>query len=436
MEEQIINNIKSRQAVVAVIGIGYVGLPIALDRVKAGFSTIGFDINKEKVLAVNSGKSYINDVSNDEINLALNSKKFIATSDFSKLKTADIIEICVPTPLDLFKEPDLSYVKSTCQQICENMRKGQIIIMKSTTYPGTTEELVKPLLEKSGLKCGENFGLGFSPERIDPGNKEFASGKIPQIIGGTDEFSAKAISEFYKEIYGDNIVIMSSTQAAEMTKLLENTFRNVNIALANEMAILCNKMGISIWEVINAAKTKPFGFMAFYPNCGVGGHCIPLDPCYLQWKAKEFDFHTTLIECSTNINDKMCDYCVTRISELLNKNCKSINKSKILFLGITYKENVSDCRESPTIKLINKLALMGADVKYYDKFASGNELQNLNAVEENKINSKALKNYDLVVISVLHNDVDYDEVAKNSKLIFDIKNAVNTKEYNEKIEVL
>ncbi|MEG1965777.1 MAG: nucleotide sugar dehydrogenase, partial [Oscillospiraceae bacterium] len=342
MKEKILERIKNRQSVVGIVGLGYVGLPIAIDKAKAGYMVIGFDVNADKVKMINNSKSYIQDIDNSEIAEVVENNMLIATDDFSQLKKVDIIEICVPTPLDKFKQPDLSYVKLTCETISKNLINGQIIVMKSTTYPGTTVELIKPILEKSNLQCGKDFFLGFSPERIDPGNKKYKSKDMPQIVGGFDDNSREIISQFYGEIY--SIVFeVSSPSVAEMSKLLENTFRNVNISLVNEMAILCNKMNISIWEVIESAKTKPFGFMPFYPGSGAGGHCIPLDPCYLEWKAKEFDFHTTLIECSSNINDKMSDYCLSRISKILNNNCKSIKNSSILFLGVAYKQDIGDC---------------------------------------------------------------------------------------------
>ena len=316
MKQSLLNKIKNREIIVGVVGLGYVGLPLAVEKAKAGFKTIGFDIQKEKVDMVNKGINYIGDVVDAELSDLVKSKMLQATNDFSFVKDVDFIAICVPTPLDIYQQPDISYVENSSKEIVKYIKKGMMIVLESTTYPGTTEELLKPIFEKSGLVCGKDFYLGFSPERVDPGNLIYKTKNTPKVVWAIGEDAIEVISALYREVLEGDVFTVSSPAIAEMEKILENTYRNVNIGLINELAMLCNKMNINIWEVIEAAKTKPYGFQAFYPGPGLGGHCIPLDPYYLSWKAREYGFHTSMIESSMMINDKMPEYCVERISRI------------------------------------------------------------------------------------------------------------------------
>ena len=310
MKATLLKKIKERTITVGVVGLGYVGLPLAVEKAKAGFKTIGFDVQKSKVDMVNAGHNYIGDVVDDDLKKIVEAGMLTATNDFSFVKDVDFIAICVPTPLDSHQQPDISYVKSSAEEIAKYLTKGTMVVLESTTYPGTTEELLKPILETSGLKCGEDFYLGFSPERVDPGNKQFKTKNTPKVVGAIGEDAREVIAAMYRAVLEGDVYEVSSPAVAEMEKILENTYRNINIGLANEMAILCNRMGIDYWEVVDAAKTKPYGFQAFYPGPGLGGHCIPLDPYYLSWKAREYGFHTSMIESSMMVNDKMPEYCV------------------------------------------------------------------------------------------------------------------------------
>ena len=369
MRNEILQKIKERKIKVGVIGLGYVGLPLAVEKAKAGFETIGFDVQSVKVDMVNKGQNYIGDVVNEDLEKLTEQGKLRATTDFSFIKDVDFIAICVPTPLDEHQQPDISYVRSSTIEIAKYMKKGTMVVLESTTYPGTTEELIKPLLENgSGLSCGTDFYLGFSPERVDPGNKQFKTKNTPKVVGAVGNEAKEVISAMYRTVLDGDIYEVSSPAVAEMEKILENTYRNINIGLVNELAILCNEMKISLWEVVDAAKTKPYGFQAFYPGPGLGGHCIPLDPYYLSWKAREFGFHTSMIEASMMINDKMPEYCVERASKILNKDKKALNGSKILVAGIAYKQDIDDYRESPAIDVINILRKQGAEVEFYDPY--------------------------------------------------------------------
>ena len=347
MKEELLKKIKDKEIIVGVVGLGYVGLPLAVEKAKAGFKTIGFDVQKEKVDLVNKGHNYIGDVVDDDLKNIVESGMLKATTDFSFVKDVDFIAICVPTPLDKHQQPDISYVKSSAEEISKYLTKGTMVVLESTTYPGTTEELLKPILEKSGFKCGEDFYLGFSPERVDPGNKQFKTKNTPKVVGAIGYDAREVIAAMYRAVLDGDVYEVSSPAVAEMEKILENTYRNINIGLANEMTILCNKMGIDYWEVVDAAKTKPYGFQAFYPGPGLGGHCIPLDPYYLSWKAREYGFHTSMIESSMMVNDRMPEYCVERSMAILNRHKKALNGSKALVLGVAYKNDIDDYRESP-----------------------------------------------------------------------------------------
>ena len=325
MKEILLKKIAERKVIVGIVGLGYVGLPLAVEKAKAGFRTIGFDVQKEKVDMVNAGHNYIGDVVDSDLALLVKEKQLSATTDFSFIGTVDFVAICVPTPLDAHQQPDISYVESSARSVAKYLHKGMMVVLESTTYPGTTEDLIKPILEESGLKCGEDFFLGFSPERVDPGNVLYKTKNTPKVVGGLGKDAQDVICAMYEAVLQGKVFRASSPAVAEMTKILENTYRNINIGLINELAILCNRMGIDLWEVIEAAKTKPFGFTPFYPGPGLGGHCIPLDPYYLSWKAREYGFHTSMIEASMMVNDRMPEYCVERAGKILNRFKKSLN---------------------------------------------------------------------------------------------------------------
>lgn len=437
MREELLKKIKNRDVLVGVIGLGYVGLPLAVEKAKAGFKTIGFDIQPQKVDMVNKGINYIGDVVDDDLEKLVNEKRLTATTDFSFIKNVDFIAICVPTPLDNHQQPDISCVRDSVIEIAKYMKRGIMIVLESTTYPGTTEELIKPLLEKySGLECGKDFYLGFSPERVDPGNLIYKTKNTPKVVGAIGDDAAHVISAMYSEVLESDVYIVSSPSIAEMEKILENTYRNINIGLINELARLCHKMGISIWEVIDAAKTKPYGFQAFYPGPGLGGHCIPLDPYYLTWKAREYGFHTTLIENSMVINDGQPAYCVERAMHILNRYSKAMNGAKILVLGVAYKQDIDDYRESPAIAVIEGLEEKGACVDFYDPFISEYKYKNRIVKGIDDISAEIVSKYDLVMITTGHTSIDYQMVIDNSVAIFDTKNVTSNYEANENVEVL
>lgn len=430
MKENLLRKIAEKEIVVGVVGLGYVGLPLAVEKAKAGFKTIGFDVQNEKVSMVNQGKNYIGDVVDSDLNSLVKSGMLSATTDFSFIKDVDFIAICVPTPLDSHQQPDISYVKSSAESISKHLTKGTMVVLESSTYPGTTEELVKPILEKgSGLICGTDFYLGFSPERVDPGNAIYHTKNTPKVVGAIGKDATEVIAAMYRAVLDGDIHEVSSPAVAEMEKILENTYRNINIGLVNELCMLCEKMGISAWEVIDAAKTKPFGFQAFYPGPGLGGHCIPLDPYYLTWKAREYGFHTSMIENSMIINDKMPEYCVERCYKILNKQKKAMSDSKILVLGVAYKNDIDDYRESPALKVIDLLKAEEAVVDFYDPYIPEYRYKGHIYKGINEINDNVLKSYDLVVITTAHKSYDLEMIQKNSKVIFDTRNAmVNSKE--------
>ena len=437
MKNIIKEKIENREIRVGVVGLGYVGLPLAVEKAKAGFKTIGFDVQAQKVHLVNEGHNYIGDVVDSDLKKLVDKGMLSATTDFSFVKAVDFIAICVPTPLDKHQQPDISYVKNSTIEISKYMTKGTMVVLESTTYPGTTEELIKPLLEEgSGLKCGEDFYLGFSPERVDPGNKEFKTKNTPKVVGAIGKDATETISAMYRAVLEGDVYEVSSPAVAEMEKILENTYRNINIGLVNELAILCDKMGISLWEVIDAAKTKPYGFQAFYPGPGLGGHCIPLDPYYLSWKAREFGFHTSMIESSMMINDKMPEYCVERAMRILNAHKKALNGAKVLVLGVAYKQDIDDYRESPAIPVIDILKENGADVEFFDPYISSFKANGVVVEGIPVIDADIIAQYDLVMITCGHTNVDYDMIQKNAKAIFDTKNVMQGIANRENIEVL
>ena len=437
MKERLLEKIAKRDITVGVVGLGYVGLPLAVEKAKTGFKTIGFDVQEEKVKMVNEGHNYIGDVVNEDLKELVESGMMKATSDFSFVKDVDFIAICVPTPLDKHQEPDISYVKSSTEAISKHLSRDTMVVLESTTYPGTTEELLLPILEEgSGLKCGEDFYLGFSPERVDPGNLIYKTKNTPKVVGAVGKDATEVISAMYREVLEGEIYEVSSPAIAEMEKILENTYRNINIGLVNELAILCNKMGISLWEVIDAAKTKPYGFQAFYPGPGLGGHCIPLDPYYLTWKAREFGFHTSMIESSMIINDKMPEYTVDRAASVLNEHKKALNGSKVLVLGVAYKNNIDDYRESPTLNVIDILKERGAVTDFYDPWIPKYKRNGEWHEGISEINADIIKEYDLILVATAHDAYDYEMIRKNAVAIFDTRNAFKDVEERDNISLL
>ena len=437
MKEKLLKKIENKEIIVGVIGLGYVGLPLAVEKAKAGFQTIGFDVQKKKVDMVNQGQNYIGDVVNEDLSELVKSGMLRATDDFSFVKDVDFIAICVPTPLDEHQQPDISCVKNSTIEIAKYLAKETIVVLESTTYPGTTEELIKPLLEEgSGLKCGEDFYLAFSPERVDPGNLIYKTKNTPKVVGGVGKDATQIAAAMYRAVLEGDVFEVSSPAVAEMEKILENTYRNINIGMVNELTMLCNEMGISMWEVIEAAKTKPYGYQAFYPGPGLGGHCIPLDPYYLSWKAREYGFHTSMIESSMMINDKMPEYCVERAGKILNRYKKALNGSRILVLGVAYKQDIDDYRESPALKVIKILEQEGAIVDFYDPWIAeynhkGDKKQGLSGIDD-----EVIRNYDLIMITTAHTNVDYEMIQRNAKVIFDTKNVTKNLSDRQNIEVL
>lgn len=437
MKKELLKKINEKSIRVGVVGLGYVGLPLAVEKAKAGFKTIGFDVQSEKVDMVNQGHNYIGDVVDSDLKKLVEEGMLTATTDFSFVKDVDFIAICVPTPLDSHQEPDISYVKSSTESISKYLTKGTMVVLESTTYPGTTEELIKPILEQgSGLKCGEDFYLGFSPERVDPGNLIYKTKNTPKVVGAIGKDATEVIATMYRAVLEGEVCEVSSPAIAEMEKILENTYRNINIGLINELTMLCQKMGISMWEVIDAAKTKPYGFQAFYPGPGLGGHCIPLDPYYLTWKAREYGFHTSMIENSMIINDKMPEYCVERASKILNKKKKAMNGSKVLVLGVAYKQDIDDYRESPALRVIEVLKREKAEVDFYDPWISEYKYKGQKYKGIPEINPEIIASYDLIMITTAHSNVDYDMIQKNADEIFDTKNVMKNIKNRENIEVL
>jgi len=430
MSDNLMNKKKTK---VGVIGLGYVGLPLAAEIARNGVDVIGVDIDKKRVSAINKGNSYISDVNSSELRRLVQRKKIKATSDYQKLKSCDVILICVPTPVNVNKEPNLQLVYDSTREIRKILRKGQLVILKSTTYPETTEKVILPLLNKTGLKVGRDFYLAFCPERIDPGNKKYGVTNTPTVIGGVTKKCTEVATAFYKK-FVTQVYPVSSPRAAEMTKLLENTFRNVNIALVNEFAQLCERMGnINIWEVIEAAKTKPFGFMPFYPGPGVGGHCIPIDPYYLSWKAREYDFHTVFIELSARVNEEMPYFVTNKTIDALSNAGVCPRKAKVLLLGMAFKKDISDLRDSPAIKVYQIMKPRIALLEYNDPHVSefGEDDKKIKSV---RLTSRALKRYDAVVILTDHSAYDYEFILRHARLIVDTRNAI--KKRHKKVKKL
>lgn len=429
--------IRNRTAVLGVVGLGYVGLPLAVEKAKAGYRVIGFDVQSKKVDMVNAGQNYIGDVVDKDLKTLTEQKRLTATTDFDFIRQVDFVAICVPTPLDRYQQPDISYVRNSVIEISKRLHKDMIVVLESTTYPGTTEELVLPILEQgSGLKCGTDFYLGFSPERVDPGNLIYKTKNTPKVVGGVGKEATKLIAEVYRSVLESDVYEVSSPRVAEMEKILENTYRNINIGLANEMAIICHKMGINIWEVIDAAKTKPYGFQAFYPGPGLGGHCIPLDPYYLTWKAREYDYHTKLIETSGEINNYMPAYVVERSAKILNRFKKALNGAKVLLIGVAYKQDIDDYRESPALKVFENFEKEGSVVEYYDPYIPSYKFKNKVHSGIPAISPEIIQSYDLIVITAAHTCIDYNMIQQNAKAVFDTKNTMKTVQNRENIELL
>lgn len=431
----IIQKIEEKKAVVGVIGLGYVGLPLAVEFARSGFRTIGLDIDDKKISCLEKGRSYINAVPSAKIKNLISAGRFEPANNFSKLKDCDCIVICVPTPLAASKKPDMRFITDTVKVISKHLKKEQLIVLESTTYPGTTDEVVKPILEKTGLRAGIDFYLAFSPEREDPGNKRWTTRTIPKVVGGINKISTEVASMLYAKAV-DKVVTVSSAKVAEATKMLENTFRAVNIAMVNELKILFDKMGFDIWEVIEASKTKPFGFMPFYPGPGWGGHCIPIDPFYLSWKAKQYNFRTKFIEYAGEVNVKMPEYVVGKLSDALNQNRIPLKEAKILILGMAYKKDTDDIRESPSLELVEVLKKKGVPlsrISYNDPYIPRIPTMRRHKIEKESVPLTAgnLKKFDAVIISTDHTCYDYNLIIKNSKLVVDTRNAVKQK--NKKV---
>lgn len=421
MSNKLENKIHDKSAVIGIIGLGYVGLPLAVEFSNNGFKVIGIDINRNRVDKINNGENYIGDISDDNLSDLVKSDKLMATTEFSSLEKIDAAIICVPTPLNKLKDPDVSFILNVLGELSKYVHKDMFISLESTTYPGTTRELILPALEKSGLKVGEDFFLCFSPERVDPGNENYQIRNTPKVIGGITEKCTETGVKLYQSII-ERVVPVTSPESAETVKLLENTFRSINIGLANEIAIMCEKLGVDVWEVIDAADTKPFGFMKFTPGPGLGGHCIPIDPHYLSWKMKTLNYRARFIELAGEINTAMPDHVITLVGNGLNRFQKSIKGSNILILGIAYKRDIDDVRESPALDVMTLLEQGGANVDYYDEFVPKIKWDESEKIGESKLSAEMLKSYDAVVVVTDHTNVDYNFVKKNSELIVDTRN--------------
>ena len=430
MKNELISRITNKQAHVGVIGLGYVGLPLLVEFASKGFKGTGFEVDESKAKQINAGTSYIGDVPSSKLKEVVDAKRLSATTDFNQLADCDAIIICVPTPLRKTKEPDVSYILAATEEIAKRLRRGQLIILESTTYPGTTDEVLLPMFEEKGLKLDEDFLLAFSPERVDPGNPQFLTHNIPKVVGGVTDDSTTVAAHLYSQIVND-VFAVSSARVAEAAKLLENTFRAVNIGMANEMARLCYALNIDTWEVIRAAATKPFGFMAFYPGPGIGGHCIPLDPHYLSWKARQHGFDSRFISLAEEVNSRMPEHVVQLVADGLNDERKAMKGSTVLLLGVAYKKDINDVRESPALSIIDRLRAKGANVRYHDPFvaevsfddahtdAGGEPLQSVSLTNEE------LKSADCVIIVTDHSEIDYKRVCSLAPLIVDTRNALN-----------
>jgi len=413
--------IRNKTARVGIIGQGYVGLPLAVEFAKAGLAVTGFEIDASKVGAINRGVSYIPDVPTSLVASLVKAKKLSATTNFARVAQMDAVIICVPTPLRKSKDPDLSYIVSSVEKVREHMKKGQLIVLESTTYPGTTRELVMPMIEEKGFKTGKDYNLVFSPERVDPGNKKYGIRNTPKIVGGVTPACTSLAQELYGQIV-ERVIAVSTTEAAEMVKLLENTFRAVNIGLVNEVALMCDRLKINTWEVIDAAASKPFGFMPFYPGPGIGGHCIPLDPHYLSWKLKTLNFYARFIELAGEINSHMPEYLLTKVMDALNNRGKSLKGSEVLVLGVAYKKDIGDVRESPALDVIELLLRKGAKVKYHDPHVKSLEVPDAK-LSSVKLSDALLKKQDCVVITTDHSAFDIRHIVRQSSLVVDSRNA-------------
>lgn len=436
-KEELIEAISNRAITCGTVGLGYVGLPLAVEKAKAGFKTVGFDVVEEKIAMVNRGENYIGDVVQEDLAQLVSDGMLEATSDFTRISECDFIAICVPTPLDAHQQPDTSYMETSAKKIAPYLKRGCMVVLESTTYPGTTEELVRPLLEEgSGMKCEEDFYLGFSPERVDPGNLFYKTKNTPKVVGAIGDDALECIAAVYEAVLEGGVTKVSSPAVAEMEKILENTYRNINIGLVNEMAMLCDRMGIDVWEVIDAAKTKPYGFTAFYPGPGLGGHCIPLDPYYLTWKAREYGFHTSMIEASMTVNDGMPEWCASRTARILNDHGKAAKGAKVLVLGVAYKQDIDDYRESPALRLIERMEKREMDIEYYDPWVASYKYKGKVRESIPELTAEAIEAADVVVVACAHTNVDYAFVQKHAKAIFDTKNAMKEVKDRENIEVL
>ena len=433
--EELKGRIESRQAKIGVIGLGYVGLPLAVEFAKAGFEVIGFDLDGGKIRAVNSGESYIEDVPTADLVAMRKAGKLSASPDFSKLASTDVINICVPTPLTRTKDPDVSHMAKAIEDIGKRLRSGQLVVLGSTTYPGTTSELLIPILAGSGLTVGVDFSVAFAPERIDPGNTKFGVRDVPKVVGGETPLCTELACQVYKTIFAQ-VVPVSSTATAEMVKLLENTFRAINIGLANEVALMCDRLGLDVWEVIEAAATKPYGFMKFLPGPGLGGHCIPVDPSYLSWKMKSLNFAARFIELAIEVNSSMPRHVVTKITELLNEDRLPVNGSRVLILGVAYKPDVSDVRESPAIDVIEQLLHKGANLSFHDPHVSEVVIGD-HTLKSVDLTDDVLSSCDIAVIVTHHSAIDWQRVVTRAPRIFDTRNATkDVREGRERIRKL
>ena len=420
--KQLIEKIRNKTARVGIIGMGYVGLPLAVEFARVGFKVAGLDVDAERIRALQEGHSYIPDVPVSAVQGLLKDGRLAPTTDPDILKTMDTVTICVPTPLRKTKDPDLSYIINSVEVIRRSLHPGQLIILESTTYPGTTDEVVLPMLEETGLKVGQDFFLAFSPERVDPGNKQYTTRNTPKVVGGITAECTQLASLLYEQAV-EKVIRVSSTKVAETVKLLENTFRSVNIALVNEIALMSYKLGIDVWEVIDAAATKPFGFLPFYPGPGIGGHCIPIDPFYLSWKARQTGFEARFIDLAGQINSRMPEYVVEKITEALNHHGKCLKGARLLIVGVAYKKDINDVRESPALDIISLLARRGVEISYHDPFVPSLQVEGVEQSSKN-LNEETLRKQDCVVIVTNHTGLDYERVVKASKLIMDTRNAL------------
>lgn len=421
--QSLIRKITERSAHIAVIGLGYVGLPLALEFARAGYRVTGIDTDAEKVHRINAGESQVQDVESADLRAVMAGGTLAATDDFAILREVDVISICVPTPLSKTKDPDLSYILAVTETICSHLHPQQLIVLESTTYPGTTDEVILPQMQSTGLRLGEEFFLAFSPERIDPGNKTYYLTNTPKLVGGITPQCTEVATQLYQQII-ETVVPLSSSRAAEMAKLLENTFRAVNIGLVNEVALMCDRLGLDVWEVIDAAATKPFGFMPFYPGPGLGGHCIPLDPHYLAWKLKTLDYRARFIELADHINTSMPHYVVSRVGDVLNEVCKSIKGSRILILGVTYKPDTNDIRESPALEVMRLLRLKGGEVLFHDPFVTHVDVPaDVSGWRYAELHAQTLGAADCAVITTNHSTYDYHWIVAHSHLVIDTRNA-------------